>query len=455
MTLGMLLLFVVGLVATLALAPALSLLERVGLSFPLGVALVTFSLLLCDWVGLPLTAATQTGVALVWVAVLLVPAYRHRHAVAAAAARRPDFSGCHLAFIALLGFVVYMEYANLAKCLFLPTYDRDSLAAFDTIGYLISREHTFHALSIFSDDYMPGIHGAGSPIGYTPMLQLAYAYVYNLGAETSKAIPAVLYLSFLVAFYAVTVRFTTPTFSMLATLFVLYAPEMTSFSSLSGTNAMHAAYASLGLIYLFAWRNRGVRRGGDLAMGCLLLAANTWVRAEGIVFVVAGACVVLAGSWRERRWANLLPALLMFVPVVVWALFTRLEGLTAQSVLIAHPLLDGEKLRTVADGAWALVSNPAYYGWTFKAFALAVLADAYFLVRRKDSFTVLGATLLAFVLYFLALYQIDYRWDSIDNVLAYSAKRFMFCFVPLAWFFVVTCTPVRTLAAKFDAWICR
>ena len=48
-------------------------------------------------------------------------------------------------------------------------------------------------------------------------------------------IPALMYLSFLVAFYAIVSRTTSRTAAMAATLLVLLTPEMTSFSSLSGT----------------------------------------------------------------------------------------------------------------------------------------------------------------------------------------------------------------------------
>ena len=46
--------------------------------------------------------------------------------------------------------------------------------------------------------------------------------------------------------------------------------------------------------------------------------------------------------------------------------------------------------------------------------------------------------LISSALYMIALYQIDYKWDSIQNVLAYSAKRFLFCFVPMAWFYAMS-----------------
>ena len=48
------------------------------------------------------------------------------------------------------------------------------------------------------------------------------------------------------------------------------------------------------------------------------------------------------------------------------------------------------------------------------------------------------------------LYQVDYQWDSIQNVLDFSAKRFLFCFVPMAWLFSVSVVPMRKFATWFE-----
>ena len=309
-------------------------------------------------------------------------------------------------------------------------------------------------MSIFTGDYMPGIHAPGSPIAYFPLVQLAYAYVYALGAETSKIIPALIYLSFLVAFYAALSRATSRTAAMAATLFVVLTPEMTSFSSLSGTNVMNAAYASLGIIYILRWLQE--KEKGCLALGSLLLALNVWCRAEGVVFVLVAVALVAFECIRKREWKQALPVILAFVPIILWQIYTRAFGMTVQSFVITHPYFDGDKAGTIFNGAWALLSNTQYYGWTFTALLLAIIGDAWFMIKHRNSdIAKLFAIAAGVFLYFLVLYQIDYRWDSINNVLSYSAKRFMFCFVPMAWYFTATCEPVAKAMKKFDDWMAK
>ena len=161
---------------------------------------------------------------------------------------------------------------NFSKCIYFPTYDRDSLAGFDTIGYVIAQEHTLKGLSLFQADYMPQIHNAGSYIVYAPMVQLSYAFVYLLGAETSKLITALIYLSFLIAFYGCMKRVINKTGSAIAVFFMMITPEMFAFSSLSATNVIHAVSASLGIIYIAIWFK--YREKKRLISRCLITGAE-------------------------------------------------------------------------------------------------------------------------------------------------------------------------------------
>lgn len=451
---GTILLFVIGYLAVFNLSTLTTRLERVGLAFPVGTGLVTVIMALMDMVRIPLTGSNLIIADLVVTAALVGWLATKRGKVFQALKRPVDFNSFNFVWLLLLAFVAWVEYTNFSKCMFFPVYDRDSLAAFDTLGFVAAQEHTYGAMSIFTGDYMPSIHQPGSVIAYFPLVQLSYAYVYALGAETSKVIPAFIYLSFLVAFYAVLTRATSRTVAMAATMFVVLTPEMVSFSSLSGVNVIDAVYASLGLIYVFMWL--GSKSTPQLALGSLLLALNVWCRAEGVVFVLVAGLVVLCSAVRRRKFKPLLIIAATLVPVVIWKVFTSVFGMNVDTFVITHPFFDGEKAGRISDGIWELLKNQGYYGWTFVAFLLAVIADIWFMVKRKSNDLVkLVGIVAALLLYMLILYHVDYKWDSIDNVLRYSAKRFMFCFVPLAWYFIATCTPVAAVMKKFDAWMAK
>lgn len=201
-----------------------------------------------------------------------------------------DWKQANLVWVLLIILIGYCEYMNFSKCMFFPPSDRDSLAAFDTLGFVAAQDHTYMRMSLFDADYNPSIHRAGGSIAYAPFVQMSYAYVYILGAETSKSIPALMYLFFVIAFYGILRRNTGKTVAALSTLFMMMAPEMLAFSSLSTTNVMQAIFAGLGIAYTASWLRS--RNDDELYAGALLLGANMWCRNEGIVFIGA-ACVIL------------------------------------------------------------------------------------------------------------------------------------------------------------------
>ena len=210
-----------------------SLTERIGFGFPVGLGIVTFIMMIADWFGGRITTTNSMILTCIVCAVAftIVIAAQKKKFVESLVPMF-DFSWFNLLWVLLLIFLIWVEYHNFAKCMYFPTYDRDSMAGFDTIGYLAAQEHTYKGLSIFTGDYMPRMHNPGSCISYLPMLQFSYAYIYSLGAETSKAIPAFFYLSFIIAFYGMAKRTMSHTAAMFATLAMVFTPEMISFSSL-------------------------------------------------------------------------------------------------------------------------------------------------------------------------------------------------------------------------------
>ena len=387
------LIFLGGFLLISRLSLSITLTERVGFAFPVGLAVVTFLMMLLDWVRVPLTATTCQ---LITVAVLLVTAATlvpKRRQFLCSLQPKLNLNWFNALWLLLLILLVYVEYGNLMKTLYFPVYDRDSMAGFDTIGFVAAQEHTYSGMSIFAGDYMPKIHQAGSCISYLPMLQLAYAYVYTLGAETSKIIIGLFYLSFIIGFYGLTRRASNPTAAMLATLATVFTPEMLS---------------------------------------------------EGIVFgATAGVLVLIQCLRRKASWLSLIAPFATLIPTVIFSIYAAANGLTSESALITHPFWDAEKASEVWRGAWSLIGNTQFYGWAFVAALLALLADSYYIVKERNNLCVLGALVLSIVLYYIVLYHVEYKWDSLSNVLAYSAKRYMFCYVPMAWYYVVTCKIVR------------
>lgn len=444
LTLGIILTCLNGILLTALVGSRFSWTERIGLSFPLGMTLQTIIMALLDLLHIPLTASSVLLGGLLLFALLLFVVWRYRgiDSLRLTPAMLDDWRQANLVWVLLLLIIGYCEYMNFSKCIFFPPSDRDSLAAFDTLGFVAAHDHTYMRMSLFDADYNPSIHRAGGSIAYAPFVQLSYAYVYLLGAETSKAIPALMYLFFVVAFYGILRRNTGKTVAALATLFMMMAPEMLAFSSLSATNVMQAVFASLGIAYTASWLRS--RHDHELYAGALLLGANMWCRNEGIVFIGAACIVLLVDCIRRKSYRKgWYFTGLALLPAVIWFVYMKVGGLYTEGMAITRLFWDGEKAGLIVKGFWDLFAAPLYYGWTFPAFALFVVANLWFMVKSRDNLPLLGMILLSLLFYGLVIYHVDYVWDSIQNVLAYSSKRFFFCFVPMCWYFIATTRMAR------------
>lgn len=453
LTVGLIITFLLGLSIVNALARDLSLFEKFGLSFIIGIFVTTVAMLVLDLIGIPLTASAIIATQLMITAIAGFSFFRNFNKsierIKSRDYKLPKFNMIWMVFIA---FTIYIEYMNFAKCMYFPTFDRDSLAGFETMGYITAMEHTYKNLSIFDGDYIPAINGAGSYITYAPMVQLSYAYVYLLGAQTSKIIPALMFMFFLISFYGVTRRMAGDTLAAIATFFVSITPEMTAFSSMSITNVIHAVYASLGIMYIAVWWSK--KNIYDLITGALLLGANMWTRTDGIVFIGAAFVIVLVNLIKTKQMKPLFWFLgLTVAPALFWVIFQKATGIFAESITITTPYYDKVKMMKIIYYVMDLFTNTQFYGWTFVAFAIAFIANIWFIIKRGDNLAVLAMMVMAYVAYMIMLYQIDYKWDTIENVLMYSAKRFMFCFAPIVWYYCSTNRVFVTAFEKVDSFL--
>ena len=131
-TLGIILACLNGIFVTALIGKSFSWTERIGLSFPLGMALQTLLMVLLDWVHIPLTATSVLLAGWVILALLLFLVWRYRgiDTLRFTPAMLNDLKQANLVWVLLLLLVGYCEYMNFSKCIFFPPSDRDSLAAF-------------------------------------------------------------------------------------------------------------------------------------------------------------------------------------------------------------------------------------------------------------------------------------------------------------------------------------
>jgi hypothetical protein len=457
---GIALSILLGLTLLLAVSSKFTILEYLSFSFPLGIGLQTFLMSVLDWTNVGITRNTILIISIIAILGCLWPAYLHLK-------KDNDFlkkfsiEGCklpkpNLVWILFMVLIVWFEGMNFYKTVFFPSFDTDSIRGFNFAGIAIAAEGTIKNLSLFTSPNFTFQTNAGLT-SYTPFAQLAYAYVYLFGAMASKIINALMYLSFLGIFYSLLKRVTTHTAAAIFTFMMMITPEMLAFSALSGINVLHTVYASSGLIMAIIWFNR---KDDEylLVISALLLSMNCFARNEGIVFSATACLLVLYRTLRrDISWKKAsLFFLTAFFGFLYWTLFLKANNIQSGGNLVITKLFwDAEKIDTIFRELKVLYSNTQYYGLSVVAFVLLLFLNSWNIIRKRDQLAAVLSTLGVMFLYTLIIYHIDYKWDSIENVLRYSYKRFFFSFIPLLWFYVASNHITRWFTQKADKLLYR
>ncbi|MDR0507616.1 MAG: hypothetical protein LBH32_12505 [Dysgonamonadaceae bacterium] len=349
--------------------------ELVGLAFPVGIGIQTVMMVALDSFHIPLTAVSMLLSTVLLTVLLIILQLKKKNSLYKwfKSCLKIDFSGINLLWALFILILIAVEVMNFAKCIYFPTFDRDSIAGFDLIGRAIAHEGVISKLSLFNDpDCYEAARGAGSYISYTPLTQCSYAYVYMLGAETSKIVNALHYLSFIFVFYGVIRRFVNPSLAAIATLFTFITPEMIAFSSMSATNVLHAYYASVGVLFFAAWYYK--KEPTLLTVSCILLALNIWTRNEGIVFILACCCIIAWQAIRLKQRADIKRLVIFGVTCIalfiLWTVYLKINSMEAEQVVILKPFWDSEKAGVIVSYLWMLLTTSQYYGLTFILFAI-------------------------------------------------------------------------------------
>lgn len=433
--------------------------EIIGLSFPGGIAQIVFVMLALDWTGIPLTclslSLSTVFLILLWCGLSIA---LHRP-LPSLVFKKPHWGWVNLVWCVFFGAVVYLAYINFQNTLyypFLPHKEIDSISGYETIGYLVSQEHTLRRLAIFRPEESPLMRVPTSYIGYAPLTQLSFAYIRLFGAETSKSIPAFMFISFLLAFYGLVRRNSNNLSAILATFFTMITPRLLEMTFGSMTNSPHIIYTSLGILYGLNYI-LGNRKGNQepcfLWLSAWLLSASVLTRSDGIVFPCALGIVFLYGCIRKRISVKpfLIWTFVILGVLVFWALFRKTGNMATENFFIKHFFIDTPRIQTIVNTTFNLLFKKSYYGWTFYAFTIAFVLELCFLFKKKSSLLSFILPAMALGLYFILLYHMDYSvWAPINAVLIDSAMRVYLCLVPLAWFAVFSSYSIGFLLKKIE-----
>lgn len=331
-----------------------------------------------------------------------------------------------------------------------PITEYDSVTGYDFMAKMIAAEGKLKvSLFDFSTDAL-----VISRFIYPPLVATSYSIPYLCGMALSKIMPIVFFVSLLFAFYGTLRVYTTHTASIIVTALMAVAPEMFSHAALPLTNLPNAAYASLAIIIFYIWTDK--RTNAWLYLSAAFMAFTLFSRSDSIVFAAATLAIMAWIVFKERNFADIIKygtiSLSLFVG---WMLYLKFVIRSNSSDFFIKTLFwDGERLDKITGYILDfMVWETQFYGITFWMFFLLLILNVKY--WKYDLTKFLIVTILAWLAYTFLYYQMDYKVASLDMFMKASYKRGMFCFVPLAWYYVATNKASIWFFAKIDALLYR
>lgn len=408
--------------------------EYLGLSFPVGMGVITLCMFFIQ-----LFTPITTSLLLVVVGVLAVAfqykIFLDRNYIGSFTLwKKPEFLSVgkwNAIWLICFGYLLYLIYGITVKSLFWPTNARDAITSFDLFAKAIAHEGVLINSLIHEKS-------VGFGAAYPPLYALSLAYSYLFGFESSKIIPALMAISTAIGFYALTIRVSSKTAAIIGTLLLFMTPEFLAQSAVNITNNTHAFYAALGIIAFAVWYK--TKEQQYFTISIILLAFNCWIRSEGIVFVGAvGLSALIMMIKKEITWKTVASISFALLPFIFWQFFLKANSSLMEDftqVTIAKGFTwDSDKIDTFFSITKTNLFEGTYFGITVYVFMIAIVANVKQHLKLSTDSYVLIMLFMAWGAYLFLLYQIELKQDSIENVLLYSYKRFLFCFIILMWYY--------------------
>jgi len=416
---------------------------------------ITTFMLLLNFVGLPITL---TGVFIGLFLMLIgfnYPLIKSPQRILAQYKYSFEFRGIN--FLWLLGIlgVSFLFLAITIKNLYWIPISYDTIAGYDLMAKIVASEGYIVSDWLFEDSGK-AISGSAHRLTYPFLLPGALALAYLSGAALSKIITSYLLFFFIFAFYGIQRRFLSPAAAILSLGFLLLSNEMYGHAAMIMTNLPQAMYLGIGTIALVVWLQKRERPYFWLA--AIFLAFNLFTRSEGLILTGVIFSVLLWDILKSKEWKDALRfSMTLFAPFILWQIFMLINGLghayPGQSLLVKGIVTDSAKFKEILTHVSNIIPDVRFYGLSIYAFLLILIANLYFTIRHKDQINLLYIILIGWIAYTLLFYQIDYQWDSLRNVMYYSYKRGMFCFLPLIWFYFFNSHLLKVFFTRYEGFI--
>lgn len=456
--------------------------ERLALAMPMGLGCTAALMFILDRTIHSITAGHVTIIVLIclilFVAIRLFIDWRANDLPWKRPRPKMDFSWLTLVWVVFAGMTAYLVYGITVKDLYWPPAEFDTILGYDLLSKAIAHEHVIANSLLLNKDI---VAGCGTRLLYPPLLALCNSICYMTGMETPKLINALFYVSWVFIFYTLLRRFVTSTNAIIFTFLTVIIPEMFAHGSFALTNIPCAIYSTIGVISFVIWFEQ--KRESFFYLSLFAMIFSLWTRSEAIVFLGPIFLILLYIAITEKRYKYLLIYATSLIPFEIWNIFVKFYVPRAQGSFFEPRLFyDSAKLNKILSTAWELMSRSDLYGVTFELFvvvlfvhlviniirdfqrnkwvlgglvfwvlftlgvgvnifSLILLAALLFVACyfNKEHWALLAIFLMALGAYTAIYYQVSNKDASLfqpGGWMQSGYKRGLFCYAPLALFYV-------------------
>ena len=433
--LGIILLFFVGLSLLNAISDKFQLLEKIGLSLLIGMAFFSFVMLPLDLLGIKITQGSLAVSGIL--AIIACNSKNYKLIFSGLEFDKAEIKkyGLHFTWLLCFGFIVYLFSAIAQKAFYWPTLEYDAVTGYDLMAKAIANDGKLNN-SLF--EYIRSSREYNR-ILYPPFVASTFAYGYIFGLKTAKLITLLHFGAFILVFYAFLSKYINRTGAIIFTLAMMVTPEFFSHAAMALTNLPNAVNAGVGLISLYLWLTNRDKRYFYVSM--IMIAINNWTRSDSVVFSIVCAGFLLLDALKNKTWKEcIIHPLVTFIPFIAWSNYiTKVIHAESSSAYIQKFLFwDGDKISKMAAQIKIYMFNGTdLFGITFLFLFILLFINLKKWNQKANLFLLMGIG--AWMLYTLIYYQMDnVKFDTLDFVMKVSYKRGLFCFVPLAWYYIAT-----------------
>jgi len=301
----------------------ISFLERLFLSYGIGLGSVSMEMLLFHLLGLKfdLVAMLIPWTALVLINITIHFAPTRKSDTVKMLKRKIRWNALAVFFVCGIAFEI--GYAFL-RALIRP------MESYDAVAIYAIKSKIFYLAGSIPQNYFGNLSSFFPHPDYPLNIPLAETFVYlvmgNLNDELVKIIFPLYFTGILVLFYFAVRRFANARYALLFTFILATIPQFNNYAANAYVDLPLAYYYFASAIFLFRWladRNRT----GPLIISALMVALAGWTKNDGLMYCIINTCVILIFIMlnlkkitRKDIWRLLLYLSIIFLVSLPWSL---------------------------------------------------------------------------------------------------------------------------------------